>query len=269
MSIARVFPTKTSYSPTDGDAYFSEPGLFMPPYDEVHISVLFSWDIERAKYLMRAWDHIAPVKIGGFAIGGESREEFTPGWYVKKGVTITSRGCPSRCPWCMVKSPLKEIAIHRGNIVQDNNLLACSNNHIKKVFDMLRGQKQISFPGGLDCTRLKDWHVEELRGLSIHQLWLAYDDECKFKYFKSAVERLSRYFNRDKIRAYVLIGFDSDTIAKAEARLRGVYLMGSLPFAMLYRDYDGSCPNPEKEWRQFQRSWARPAAIKTIMGHGN
>ncbi|GAH28238.1 unnamed protein product, partial [marine sediment metagenome] len=49
---------------------------------------------------------------------------FIPGRYVKEGVTITSRGCPNRCSFCMVKSPLKELKIYPGNNVIDNNLLA-------------------------------------------------------------------------------------------------------------------------------------------------
>jgi hypothetical protein len=33
---------------------------------------------------------------------------------------------------------------------------------------------------------------------------------------------------------------------------------GFIPFAMLYRDKNGST---DYKWRVFQRSWARPAAI--------
>lgn len=65
MRIARVFPTKTSMTPTDKDAYFGGPELFMPKYDEVHISCQFTWDKIKAEKLAIEWDHIAPVKIGG------------------------------------------------------------------------------------------------------------------------------------------------------------------------------------------------------------
>ena len=68
VRIARVFPTKTSMTPIDQDAYYGTPELFMPKYDEVHISCQFTWDIPKAKRLALDWEHIAPVKIGGVAI---------------------------------------------------------------------------------------------------------------------------------------------------------------------------------------------------------
>lgn len=40
MRIARIFPTRTSTSPTDQDVYFGGSELFMPEYDEVYISAL-------------------------------------------------------------------------------------------------------------------------------------------------------------------------------------------------------------------------------------
>ncbi len=53
MRIARVFPTKTSMSPTDPLAFFGPPTLdaIAAEPDEVHISVTFSWDLEKADEL--------------------------------------------------------------------------------------------------------------------------------------------------------------------------------------------------------------------------
>lgn len=103
MKIARVFPSKTRMCPTDNDAYFGDPGLFTPQYDEIHVSVTFTWDIPKAERLARAWANHGKVKIGGVAINGESDQPFQSGIYLREGVTITSRGCPNNCPFCMVK----------------------------------------------------------------------------------------------------------------------------------------------------------------------
>lgn len=65
MKIARVFPTKTNMSPQDPDAYFSWPKLNTPKYDEVHISVAFTWDIQKAKELAIQWRRYGLVKLGG------------------------------------------------------------------------------------------------------------------------------------------------------------------------------------------------------------
>jgi len=252
-------------SPTDRDAYFGEPELFMPKYDEVHISVAFSWDIEKAQFLKKQWKCIAPVKIGGPAINGESTNGFRAGFYIRKGVTITSRGCPYRCPWCLVKQELIELDdFPEGNIIQDNNILACSKSHLGKVFQMLSYQKRINFSGGLDSRLIKDWHIEALRDLSIHQLWLSFDDESREKYLIKAVEKLRKYFRRNQLRCYVLIGFRGDSLNAAKGRLSFIYNLGLLPFAMLYRNQRGEYPSPEREWRRFQRKWCRPAIIKSI-----
>lgn len=263
MRIARVFLTKTNMTPDDEDVYFGPPpGLLDIKYDEVHISATFTWDI-RELGIANYWEEYGTVKIGGPACG-DPGGEFTPGLYLKKGVTITSRGCPRNCPWCYVpkrEGRIRELKIHAGNIVQDNNLLACSKAHVQKVFEMLRGQRAIDFAGGLDCRLLEDWMIEELRSLKIKQLWFAYDSER----YKTAVKRvgtkLKQQFPRNKLRCYVLIGFKGDTLDKAESRLRQVWEFGFLPFAMLYRPQQYT-----KDWYVLARNWSRPAITKRIMG---
>ena len=267
MRIARVFPTKTSMSPDDSDAYFSTPELFMPPYDEIHISVTFTWDINHAKWLAKQWEKIAPVKIGGVAIDGEG-SGFNPGMYVRKGIVKTSVGCPNNCRWCFVNKPLKELEVHPGSNIIDNNLLACSGSHINKVFQMLKNQNNIQFSGGPENSRINEKIVDKLRGLKIGQLFLAYDHPMNFSHLKKAVSILSKYFKRDKIRCFVLIGFRNDTIEKAKERLIEAWEVGTLPFAMLYRNRKGGFPGPYKEWRRIHKVWSRPAFTKAYVKNG-
>ncbi|MDD5007277.1 MAG: hypothetical protein PHC68_02605 [Syntrophorhabdaceae bacterium] len=268
MKIARVFPTKTSMSPTDADAYFGTPGLFTPVYDEVHISVLFTWDIPKAEWLRREWERIAPVKIGGPAIDGELSEPFIPSLYVNKGNIITSRGCPNRCQWCFIRNPLVELEICQGNNILDNNILACSPRHIDSLFLMLSHEKDIKFTGGLEADRITDKLAERLRALRLTRVYLAYDHPSRLNGFKRAVRTLRKHLSREQVSAYVLIGHGDDTFDKAEGRLREAWEIGTMPFAMLYRNHDGAYPQPEKEWRRFQRSWCRPAAIRSTMKSG-
>lgn len=258
--IARVFPTKTSMSPTDPDAYFDSPDMFTPTYDEAHISTVFDWDIPKAHQLADAWrKHAKIVRTGGPAFG-DSGGEFMPGMYIKPGVTITSRGCPNRCGFCFVpkrEGAIRELEIKPGHIIQDNNFLACSDQHKEKVFKMLKEQRRVEFAGGLEAARVTDAFVDELRGIRILQLWLAYDNPAAEKPLIRAVNRLSRYFHRYKIRCYVLIGYGEDTIQKAEQRLLRAWEIGTLPFAMLYKPGTYT-----KDWRKLQKTWTRPAAIK-------
>jgi len=269
MNIARVFPRRTSMTPNDPDSYLSTPGLFTPKYDKVYISCAFTWDINLAYVLQREWETTgASVKVGGPAFGDKG-DNFVAGMFLKKGVTITSRGCPNNCSFCFVpkrEGRIRELPIVEGNIIQDNNILACSKEHIRKVFSMLKTQRHIDFNGGLEVSRVTDDIVEDLRGLKIYQLWLAYDRPNSEKPLIQAVNKLSKYFKRDKIRCYVLIGYEGDTLEKAENRLKRAWEIGTLPFAMRYRtpetQWDKTYLFKEREWNLLTRRWTRPAIIK-------
>lgn len=266
--IARVFPRRTKATPQDDYAFTGAPGLFIPEdITEVHISVTFTSDLPEAERLAKAWERIAPVKIGGPATG-QRGEAFTPGMYLKPGYVITSRGCPNRCWFCSVPiregQQVRELPITEGYNVLDDNLLACSKQHILDVFAMLKRAKakgnKIEFTGGLEAKRLRPWHVDLLKDLRPKQIFFAYDTPQDFAYLYEATKlfEASGYGSRDVLRAYVLIGFQGDTIEAAERRLRSVMDLGVCPMAMLYRDGKNE---PSREWKRFQRQWARPAAI--------
>jgi hypothetical protein len=156
---------------------------------------------------------------------------------------------------------LRELDVKPGNILLDNNLTACSEKHLDKVFAMLKTQKQVSFNQGLEADLITYEFVERLRSLpSIKDIWLACDTPNRIKPLEKALAKLKKYFNQSKLRCYVLIGKD---MQEEENRLRRVYELGCLPFAMLYKsDKD---MNYSREWKQFQRTWARPAAYKSMM----
>ncbi len=165
MNIITVVPRETSMTP-DGAYVGDPPALALPEGDAVHISCVFTWDQEETKRLQRAWLKYFPlVMIGGPGFG-ERTGEFIPGRYVKYGVTITSRGCPHNCSWCHVKTEFHELEhIAPGWIIQDDNILASSAQHFRRVCAMLKMmRKSAKFAGGLDARRLTGWHVEQLRG---------------------------------------------------------------------------------------------------------
>jgi hypothetical protein len=261
--IARVFPRRTKATPIDDLAFYDVPGLFPPEVDEVHVSVTFTYDLPRAERLAREWRHVAPVKIGGPATG-ERGEEFVPGRYLKPGYVITSRGCPNCCWYCDVwrrDGRVRELPITDGWIVQDDNLLACSDGHIRAVFAMLAKQREAArFTGGLEAARLLPWHAEAM-ALRFDHLFFAYDDPSEYEPLRNAVDLMHRTGVKSgshKLRCYVLIGHPRDTFEAAEKRLADCLQLGLFPMAMLYRDAQGLV---DPEWRRFQRGWAAPAAV--------
>lgn len=260
--IIRVFCRKTSYTPTDGMAFVGPPpGLFIPEHDEIHISCTFTWDKDLAEELAFQWEGVTnkPVKLGGPAYCSPA-EDFTPGMYVREGITFTSRGCNNNCPWCGVRQmegKLREIPITPGNIIQDNNFLQCSKAHKEKVFDMLKTQKGISFRGGLETNLIDDHFVEAVRGLRIAELWLACDTDTQLPAFRKACEKLVKAgFTQHQIKCYSLIGHNME---KEEARNREIFLAGAMPFSQLERDFTRDKTEYSAEWKAFERRWQRPA----------
>jgi hypothetical protein len=155
---------------------------------------------------------------------------------------------------------IRELPIRDGHNILDDNLLACSDNHIRAVFAMLSLQKKpAEFTGGLEAKRLRRWHVDALAKMRVKQMFFAYDTPDDWEPLRDAASMLVEAgFTRHKLRTYVLIGHPKDTTEKAEARLKQVVSIGMYPMAMLWRDSSGTTT---KEWRRFQRIWSRPALI--------
>lgn len=259
MRLIRVFPRRTKATPSDSLAYIGEPDMFAEA-DEVHVSVAFTWDLPEAERLEKLWRHVAPTKVGGPALG-QSGGEFEPGRYLAPGYVITSRGCPNRCWFCSVwkrEGKLRELAVKDGWNVLDDNLLACSRAHIEAVFAMLARQKRrAKFTGGLEAERLEWWMIEALFALKPAAMFFAYDTPDDLKPLRTAAAQLVHFKLRQKY-CYVLCGYRGDSFDAAAERMRQVLALEMIPFAMLYRDKYGGYA---KDWRRFQRSWVRPAAI--------
>ena len=267
MPILRVFPRRTNATPIDDYVAFDTPGLFIPDdITEIHVSVAFTYDLEKAYRLAESWEHYGSVKIGGPAFN-QPGGEFTPGLYLKEGYVITSRGCPNHCWFCAVhkREPngLHELAIKDGWNVLDDNLLACSEEHILAVFEMLKRQKhKARFTGGLEAKILKAWHCELLADLKPERMYFAYDTPDDYEPLRNASKLLKDYglLASRKCGVYCLCGYPNDTFEKAEARFMQVVKLGMCPYAMLWRDKRGKV---NSDWSYFQRSWLAPQIIYT------
>ena len=262
MKTIRVFPRRTKATPTDDLAYIGSPDMFAEA-DKVHISVTFTWDLPDAERLEKEWRHIAPVETGGPATG-QKGDAFTPGMYLKEGYVITSRGCNNRCWFCSVwkrEGDIRELPVTDGWNVLDDNLLACSDSHIKSVFSMLSRQKHRPFfTGGLEAAKLKQWHIDELVKLKPAEMFFAYATPNDREPLHEAGKMLKRAGFKicHPLRAYVLCGYPNDTFEKAHNRFIDCMKAGFLPMAMLYRDKTGG---RDPAWVKFAWPWVRPAAM--------
>ena len=273
MKIARVFPRRTKATPDDSLAFTGPPPKTPPDVDAVHVSVAFTYDLPRAEQLIRAWEKTGlPVKLGGPALN-EPGGDFVPGRYLRPGYVLTSRGCPNRCWFCSVPARegyrLRELPVTEGWNVLDDNLLACSEKHIRAVFAMLgRQPERPIFTGGLEAKLLRPWHVSLLRECRAQRMYFAYDTPDDYAPLVEAGRLLKEQNitrgNR-KACSYVLIGYRGDSMEAAEKRLRDTWAAGFVPYAMLYRDEAGET---DAEWRRFQREWCRPAIVLSKLTKG-
>jgi hypothetical protein len=266
QTVLRVFPRRTRATPTDALAWVGAPDLFAPEADRVLVSVAFSWDIPEAERIAGLWAERAPVEIGGPAVGTVGGE-FAPGMFLLDGYVITSRGCPEKCWFCAAwkrdGAAARELPVTPGWNVLDDNLLACSETHIRQVFSMLARQtRRVEFTGGLHAARLQPWHVDLLASLKPRPaVWLAYDEARDLEPLRCACRMLldaGWTVESHRLRCYVLCGFPGDTLAAAESRLRTALGFGVTPMAMVYRDRDGVEPDG---WHGWARQWIRPACI--------
>ena len=263
--LIRVFPRRTKWTPNDELAFVGNPPLFRPEQQPVKISVTFTWDIPEAERLYRAWsDYYSDVELGGPAFD-DSGDKFIPGRFIKNGVVFTSRGCPKDCPWCFVQEregQIRELPITQGHIVQDNNLLACSIQHVRAVFDMLRSQKHSAEFMGMDAEFLTTEHIKLLNSIRVDRMFFAYDHMGSTYHIEKAADLLGGY-NRDKKRCYVLVGYyPEDSPIKAEKRLLKIWELGFMPYSMFYRDDTMKPPKKTKEWQDLTRIFSRPAIMR-------
>ena len=225
--IARVFPRKTNASPTDALAFFGQPTIeniadcIKAGVTEVHISVTFTWDLEKAEDLYYAWQILGvPVEVGGPAFD-DRMGDFTPGLYLREGMIFTSRGCTKDCWFCSVPrcahGEIKELPIVDGWNILDDNILGTSEAHFRAVCEMLKRQKQRSvFTGGLEPALLQQWQADLLHEVNPARLYTAYDTKDDLEPLIEMGRKLRAAGFRPARHAmccYVLCGYDGDSFA--------------------------------------------------------
>lgn len=272
MNEVYVIARKTSMTPEpDPTHFYGPPDLWKPDHlDRVLVSCTFTWDKPRAEFLAEQWQAHYPkaeVLVGGPAYS-DPGGEFEPGRWLKRGIVMTTRGCPGCAQPCLVpgrEGPLRCLRIREGWNIQDNNLLAAPRDHIEAVLEMLKRQpKRATFGGGLEARRLLEmpWFVEQLCAMRLDQAFLAYDCPQEREPALEAIRLLRACgLTRNQVRCYVLIGRSDDRLEAATERLLAVCRAGGLPYGQVWRDEN--CKHRQQlEWRTLERLSKRPAATK-------
>ncbi len=167
-------------------------------------------------------------------------------------IMFTHRGCPRKCPWCVV--PVHEKLRFKENIEKyivdkfdkiscwDNNALA--NPRLAEVIEVFkRAGKEVDFNQSLDIRLLTPEKAKLLKQIKIYPLRFAFDD-IKYKdAFLKGIEICKSVGLKQETRIDVLYNFE-DTPEDFYERLSIILDNGWMAYPMLY-----------KPIRQIDKGW--------------
>ncbi len=246
--------------------------LFQPlmstTYDRIYSSKVFTFT---------AHDPYLPndnrVQLGGTGYGiskdlPHEIEHTTPdyGLYSSEFAQgFATRGCPNKCPWCIV--PKKEGGI-RGHAEIDEfwngqkELVLMDNNILAHPHGLIQLEKISNLPIRLDCNqgldaRLVDHQVAKLLGsIKWKCIRFACDKKSQMKYVEKAVKLIrDETGKKGNFFVYVLVNDTEDAFERVEF-LRKINVD---PFAQPYRDFSNNV-EPSIEQKRFAR-WVNHKAI--------
>lgn len=193
-----------------------------------------------------------------------------------------TRGCPNKCPWCVVPRKegkirpymdVDEIAIEGRNklVLMDNNILAAGDyakEQLQKIID--RGYK-VDFNQALDARLVTDEYAQmlaKIRFLDKGRIRFGCDTPGQIKHCERAMEMINSYGFKGEYFLYTMLNGDfNECYSRIEYwwdRLqsfreshqgRPVYA-----YAQPYRDPDNP-NNPVPQWQKDMAGWVNKRAI--------
>lgn len=168
-----------------------------------------------------------------------------------------TRGCPRRCPFCVVSKKEGEKSVKVANLSEfwdgqkkikllDPNILACKD-HEDLLYQLIDSKAWVDFTQGLDIRLITQTNAELLKQIKIKNLHFAWDNPKqdlteKFKMFKN----ISGIDYR-KLGVYVLTNYWS-TLDEDLYRIYTLRDLGYSPYVMIYNKQSAS-----KTIRHLQR----------------
>lgn len=258
-----------------------------------HISIPFTWNLPQVrKEILNGNLFTGHPIVGGPAVQlmpdyladiAEIGSHF-PGvlQMVNPMATRTTEGCPHKCAFCGIGQGLIEAGPYReldefpiGPIVCDNNLLAASQAHFDFVVSTLKRfapyPVPVDFNQGLDARLMTQRHADRLAELDC-TIRLAWDHINEERAILRAVNMLRKAkIPRDRIRCYVLIGFN-DSPEDAMYRFETLrYSLNILPNPMRYnplnaleRDIYVAPGWTDEELHKMAKYWSRSRHLAGI-----
>lgn len=253
--------------------------------DTFYVSVPFTWllgDAEAAATQYRSKHARATVVAGGPGValaGAPWADRVEPDCPFdvlamhNPCATFTTRGCPNHCRFCAVpriEGDFRELDTWRpAPLLCDNNLLASSATHFRRVIESLRPFPACDFNQGLDARLFTGWHAGLIATLRRPMVRFSFDHISMEGHVADAIAR-ARAAGLHRIGVYVLVGYD-DTPADAEYRMEWVRGFGIRPNPMRYQPLDAITKNAyvgpgwtDRELKRMHRYYSRLRFLEHI-----
>lgn len=254
--------------------YYKEQGAtvsFYNPFDKfdvVYASKIFTFTPDYGYYI----DNADAVEKGGTGYDIQKRlpaeiERVQPDYSLysqidkKTAYGFITRGCPNRCPWCLVpkkegktcaNNDVDEIAIeNRTNLIlMDNNILSSEYglNQLKKIID--RGYR-VDFNQGLDARLVTPEIAEMLAKIK----WIKYirfgcDTPGQIIECEKAMALIDKFGYNGNYFLYCILKDFKESFERVN-HWRGNKRI--TPFAQPYRDFDNK--NTIPQWQKDMARW--------------
>ncbi|MDD5288331.1 MAG: hypothetical protein PHY28_04385 [Dehalococcoidales bacterium] len=201
----------------------------------LHISVPFTWLMEDAEKMKAKWKGDCVIGGSGLMLPSEYTE-FEPLILHNACATFTTRGCINNCSFCAVpklEGEFREIPDFRpAPLICDNNLLASSKKHLRRVVDSLKQFPFVDFNQGLEA-KLFTPEIADILGELKCKVRFAFDHIGLESTVRNAIDLCRERTTKD-IQVYCLIGFN-DTPDDARNRLELIRSWGAMPNPMRYQ----------------------------------
>ena len=221
-----------------GDKVIWNMPLWQSSVDKTYVSCIFTKNKEKC-YQFNG----AEIGGSGYDISKKLPPEIET---VKPKINwgFTTRGCPRKCPFCIVWQKEGNIKVvgdiydiwdgkSKTLVLMDNNILSIPK-HFKSICSQLRKEKlKVDFNQGLDIRLLNEELIEELKTISHFEYKFAWDLDDE-----SIIEKLKwvyQYLKRCTI--FVICGFKEDNFEKVLRKFNIIRKIGHNGYAMRYEDY--------------------------------
>ena len=268
-----------------------EWALPMMHYDRVYVSKVFNFTPDD----LTCYDADEIIRGGtGYDIASRLPDEIDrlqPDYSIYPNVPsdtaygFLTRGCPNRCPWCVV--PRKEgkirpymdcdeIAIEKRTklVLMDNNILAAGEYAVSQLEKIISRGYRVDFNQALDARLVNDRFARLLAQVKWLQNRIRFgcDTHGQIADCERAISMINSHGYRGEYFLYTMIGGKSDFRESYERthywwkrnhECREKHLPNIYPYSQPYRDPDNP-HSPIPQWQKDMAQWCNKHQIFQI-----